>query len=164
LKDKRIFDRIIGFCAFLAGILLAATVVIVCVEIFMRYFFKSPLTWMVEVCEYFLFSIAFLGAAWLLNKDGHVCVDIVIERMRPAGRTYLVLVSMAIGILVSIVICWFSLVAAWDCYESGVMVVKTFAVSKYYFFLLIFWGYLLLLIEFARKFLHHLRKLSETNS
>jgi C4-dicarboxylate transporter DctQ subunit len=108
--------------------------------------------------------MAFLGASWLLNKEGHVSVDIVLERMRPASRIYLSLFSMALGILISIIICLFSLITAWDCYQSGVMVVKTFAVSKHYFLLLIFWGYLLLLIEFIRKFLHHFRKLSEEKS
>jgi C4-dicarboxylate transporter DctQ subunit len=163
MKEKRVFDRIIDFCAFLAGILLAATVFIVCIEIFMRYFFKSPLIWMVEVCEYFLFGMAFFGAAWLLKKDGHVSVDLVVEHMGSTSRIYLSLFSMALGILISIIICLFSLMTAWDCYRSGVSVVKTFAVPKHYFFLLIFWGYLLLLIEFARKFLRNLRKLSEKN-
>ncbi len=158
------FDRIIDFCAFLAGLLLVATVFIVCIEIFMRYFFKSPLIWMVEVCEYCLFSIAFLGAAWLLKKDGHVSVDVVVEHMRSTSQTYLNLFSMAIGVFISAIICLFSFITAWDCYQSGVMVIKTFAVSKHYFFLLIFFGYLLLLIEFARKFLQHFRKLSEQKS
>ena len=67
--------------AFLAGTLLVGAVLIVSLEICMRYFFRRPQVWTVEVCEYILFILAFLGAPWLLKKGGHVSVDIVVERL-----------------------------------------------------------------------------------
>jgi len=157
MERKGIFDRIIDFMAFLAGVLLVCTVLIVCLEIFMRYFVHRPQVWSVEVCEYFLFGIAFFGAPWLLKRGGHVNVDVVIEHMGEKGQNYMRLLAAATGIIISAIICWFSLVTSWECYSTGVIEVKTLSVPKHYFLIVIFLGYLLLLFEFARQFFKHLR-------
>jgi C4-dicarboxylate transporter DctQ subunit len=161
MRSKGIFDRIIDFMAFLSGLLLVGAVLIVCVEICMRYFFRRPQVWTVEVCEYILFALAFLGTPWLLKKGGHVNVDIVVERLSKQSRRYLNLVSCGIGIFICAVITWFSMTAAWDSYMSGVVVTKTLTIQKYYFLLLITLGYFFLLLEFARQFRNHLRALKE---
>lgn len=163
MKRRGIFDLIIDSLAFLAGVLLVCAVIIVCFEICMRYFVGKPQVWTVEVCEYILFSLAFLGAPWLLKKDGHVSIDIVVAQLRGRSRNYLELFSKTGGIVVSAIICWFSGVTAWDCYVSGVVVTKTLTIPKFYFLSLISLGYFILLLEFARQFLQNLKKLREVN-
>lgn len=156
MKATGIFDRIIDFMALLAGILLVAAVLIVCWEIGMRYFVHKPLVWMVEVCEYILFSIAFLGAPWLLKKGGHVSVDVVTEFMGLKNRARMRLLSLTSGVLISAIITWFSFETALECYRTGVLVTKTINVPKHYFIFLICLGYLCLLFEFARQLFRHL--------
>ena len=161
MKGKETFDRIIDIMAFVAGILLVAAVLIVCIEICMRYFVQKPQVWTVEVCEYILFSIAFLGAPWLLKMGGHISVDVVIEHLGSKSQGRLRLLSVATGVIISAIICWFSLATAWDCFKSGVLVTKTLVIPKHYFLILIFLGYFLLLIEFTRQFFQHLKELRE---
>jgi TRAP-type C4-dicarboxylate transport system permease small subunit len=161
MKKKGPFDWVIDTAAFLAGLLLVGTVFIVCFEICMRYFFKAPQIWTVEVCEYFLFFIAFLGAPWLLKVGGHVSIDVLSGQLGKKGQHLLGLFSSSIGVIISAVICWFGLVTSWDCYQSGVVVTKTLTISKHYFLLMISLGYLLLLFEFGRQWLMHLRRLRE---
>jgi TRAP-type C4-dicarboxylate transport system permease small subunit len=163
MKHKGIFDLILDSLAFLAGVLLVCTVIIVCFEICMRYFVGKPQIWTVEVCEYILFSLAFLGAPWLLKKGGHVSIDILLAQIKGRSRNYLELSSKAGGVLVSAIICWFSAVTAWDCYVSGVVVTKTLTIPKFYFLSLISLGYFVLLLEFARQFIKNLKRLRETN-
>jgi C4-dicarboxylate transporter DctQ subunit len=161
MKDKGTFDWIIDIMAFVAGILLVATVLIVCIEICMRYFIQKPQVWTVEVCEYILFGIAFLGAPWLLKLGGHISVDVVTERLGSKGQGRLRLLSMVAGVLTSAIICWFSLATAWDCYKCGVLVTKILTIPKHYFLILIFLGYFFLLVEFARQFFQQLKELRE---
>jgi TRAP-type C4-dicarboxylate transport system permease small subunit len=161
MKSKGIFDRIIDFMAFLAGILLVVAVLIVCWEIAMRYFVHQPLVWMVEVCEYILFSMAFLAAPWLLKKGGHVSVDVVTEHLSQRMQRYMKRTAMAAGVIVSGIISCFSFVTALECYRTGVLVTKTINVPKHYFLFLICLGYLFLLFEFARQFVHGLRRTGE---
>jgi TRAP-type C4-dicarboxylate transport system permease small subunit len=162
-QNKKIFDRIIDFMAFLAGVLLVGAVLIVCFEIWMRYFAHKPQVWTVEICEYILFGIAFLGAPWLLKKGGHVSIDIMVAQTGPRTQIYLGLFSKAMGILVSAVVCGFSMATSWESYVSGVVVIKTLSIPKCYFLMLISFGYFLLLVEFARQFLGHFRELRGKN-
>ena len=159
--NKKFFDRIIDFMAFLAGVLLVGAVLIVCFEIWMRYFARKPQVWTVEVCEYILFAIAFLGAPWLLKKGGHVSIDIIAAQMGTKAQIYLGLFSKAMGVLISAIVCGFSMATSWDSYVSGVVVIKTLSIPKYYFLMLISFGYFLLLIEFARQFFGHFKELRE---
>jgi TRAP-type C4-dicarboxylate transport system permease small subunit len=163
MKKKGILDRIIDTMAFLAGVLLVAAVLIVCFEIFMRYFAHKPQVWTVEICEYILFTLAFLGAPGLLKEGGHVSIDIFLTGFGPKGRSYLGLFSTALGIAVSAVICWFSIITSYECYKSGVLMTKTLTIPKHYFLVLITVGYLFLLFVFARQFLGHLRSLRGKN-
>jgi len=159
MKKKGLFDHVVDALAFMAGILLTGTVLIVCFEVCMRYFIHKPQVWTVEICEYFLFGIAFLGTAWLLREGGHVTVDVVTERISSKARNYLHLFSTALGILISFIICCFALVTAWDCYKSKVVLTKTLTIPKHYFLLLIFLGYFLLLLQFSRQFLRWLKEI-----
>ena len=162
-SKKGIVDHVIDFMAGVAGILLVVAVLTICIEIIMRYFFLKPQVWSEELCEYILFTLAFLGAPWLLKKGGHVSVDIITERLSPRVRGYLGLFACGIGIFISAVITWFSIVAAWDCYVTGVVVTKTLTVGKHYFLAFITLGYFFLLLEFGRQFLNHLRAPKEGN-
>lgn len=157
MRGKGILDRVIDFMAFIAGFLLAGAVLIVSLEICMRYFFRRPQIWTVEVCEYILFILAFLGAPWLLKKGGHVSVDIVVERLNAKARRYLNLVSCGIGVCISALITWVSALAAWGSYQGGVVVTKTLTIPKHYFLLFITLGYFFLILEFARQFYNHLK-------
>jgi C4-dicarboxylate transporter, DctQ subunit len=162
-SKKGILDQVIDFMAAVAGILLVVAVLLVCIEIIMRYFFRKPQVWSVEMCEYILFALAFLGAPWLLKKGGHVSVDVVTERLTGRAREYLGLFACGIGVLISAVITWFSIVAAWDCYVTGVVVTKTLTIGKHYLLVFITLGYFFLLLEFGRQFLNHLRAPKEGN-
>lgn len=158
MKKKGLFDRLIDAMAFLAGILLVLAVLIVSFEICMRYFFQQPQVWTVEVCEFILFILAFLGAPWLLKKGGHASVDILVERMGPVPKRYASLFASSVGMLVSLVLVWFSLTTSWQCYTDGVVLTKTLTVSKYYFLLFIALGYFCLMIEFGRQFMRTMKK------
>jgi len=156
MKGKSFFDWVIDSMPFVAGTLLCSTVFIECLEIIMRYFIEKPQVWTVDVTEYILFLVAFLGAPWLLKKGGHVGVDIVVERLSWRTRTYFNILAAAIGIFVSGVISWVALAETWASYQSGILVIKTLSVQKYYFLFFISLGYFLLLIEFGRQFFQHL--------
>jgi C4-dicarboxylate transporter DctQ subunit len=161
MNGKGILDRVIGFMALIAGLLLVAAVLIVCFEIFMRYFVQRPQVWTVEICEYILFSMAFLGAPWLLREGGHVNIDIFVTQLSPRRRHGMELISASVGIIISFIVCWFSITTSYESYSTGVLLTKTLNVPKYYFLMLIALGYFFLLLEFVRQFIGHLKELRE---
>jgi C4-dicarboxylate transporter DctQ subunit len=157
-----LFDGLENIFAYTAGFFLIAMMFIEVYEVIARYFLHRPPIWAVETCEYLLFFVAFLGAAWLLRKKGHISVDLLLERLKARNRTYLNLFSSFIGIAVSFIILWFSMKTSWENYVTGVKVVKTLSLPKWFFLFFIGLGYLLLFFEFIRQFSGHLRSLRFT--
>lgn len=158
-KFNAIFDSLTDTMAVIAGLFIILMMFIECYEIVSRYFFRRPTVWSVEFCEYMLFFLAFLGATWVLRKRAHISVTILVERLKPRTQIYCNLFSSFLGIIISLIIFWFSLKTSWECYVISVKVVKTYAFPKWIFLSFISLGYLLLFIEFIRQFLGHLRSL-----
>jgi TRAP-type C4-dicarboxylate transport system permease small subunit len=158
-KFNAIFDGLVNVMFYIAGVLIMCQMLVELYEVIGRYFLRRPPVWGVEFCEYTLFLIGFLGTTWVLRKGAHINVTIVLERLRPTTKTYLNLFSSLIGILISLIIFWFALKTSWENYLTGVKVVKTYALHKWFFLSFIVLGYLLMLIEFVRQFSGHLRKL-----
>lgn len=162
MKNTNPFTMILDGMAFIAGIMLVALVLIVCVEIGARYFFQSPQMWTVEVCEYLLFSIAFFAAPWLLKVNGHVNIDIFTGKLSQKNVQLMGCFSSAAGSIVSAIIVWAALNVALESYQTGVLLTKTISVPQYPFILIIALGYLLLFFEFVRQFLSHVKTFKET--
>jgi len=76
----------------------------VCMEVLLRYGFNRPISWVVEVSEYALLWITFLGASWVLRNGGHVRVDIMLQYLSPSALRICGLVSSASGVLTSLVL------------------------------------------------------------
>lgn len=154
-----LFDHLIDSLAFIAGSLIFIMMGIECYEVVSRYFFQQPTVWSVEFCEYMLFLLAFLATTWVLKKGAHINVTILLERLSPRTRIYCNLFSCFMGILISLIILWFSLKTSVENYVDGVKIVKTYALPKWIFLSFISFGYLLLMVEFIRQFLGHLKSL-----
>jgi len=156
-KTRVVFDHIIGSLAGAAGVLIIGMMLIMCYEVVMRYFFNRPPAWAVEISEYLLFLIAFLGAAWLLKLGGHVRVDIVLGRLNPKAQTLLNIATSAIGAIICLIIAWYGGESTIDHFQRGVPVVKTLAFPKFTLLLFIALGCFLLSIQFLRQTYSYVR-------
>ena len=115
-----IFDGILNVFAFLSALLLAFIMLSICLEVIMRYFLNRPLVWVIEMSEYALLYITFLGTAWLLRREGHVTVDILLARLNPKNQAALGFLSSIIGIIISLILIWYGSEVAWDHHQRGV--------------------------------------------
>jgi TRAP-type C4-dicarboxylate transport system permease small subunit len=164
MNNKGIFDWILDICAYIAGVLFGFVVIIKFSDIFLRYFLNRPLTWDVEITEYILFSMAFLGAAWLLRDGGHVRIDILDNILSQRNKNYLHILHTTVGALVCVILGLMSFVAAIYCYRDGLKVTKIYTIGKHYFIFLISFGFFLLFAEFLRQFASNFRKLKDKNT
>ncbi len=159
MNQKGVFDWVLDIFACIACIIFGCAIIIKFIDIFLRYFLNKPLTWDIEVTEYILFFMAFFGAAWLLRERGHVRIDILDNVLSQKNKTYLYILHAVVGAMVSIVLCLMSFIAGINSYREGLMVVKIYTIGKHYFLFTISFGFLLLFIEFIRKFEVNLRSL-----
>jgi TRAP-type C4-dicarboxylate transport system permease small subunit len=104
---SRLFDRLLGWCAFAACVLLVLQVVSVTAEVLLRHFFNVSLSWVTAANEWSLLLIAFLGAAWLERENGHTKDDSVIEHLGPGMRVWSDRLGCGLGVGICLLLIWY---------------------------------------------------------
>lgn len=112
-------DRIENLMSAGALVLLVAITLAVCVEVFMRYVLNDPLVWVVELAEYSLLYICFLGAAWALREGNHVRVDIFLGAFSKRWRRRFGVASSLLGLGVAVILTIWGAGAVWEKYVTG---------------------------------------------
>ena len=146
-----IFDRIINIMTFLAGILLVFIMLSVCSEVVLRSFFNRPQIWVTEVTECLLLYITFLGTAWLLREEGHVKVDIILDRLKPKTVALLGIISSLVGLFVSIILTVYSISVTWNYFQRGIYTPTALEIPVSAILVIIPIGSLMLFIQFIRR-------------
>ncbi|BEU87916.1 hypothetical protein TAMA11512_13800 [Selenomonas sp. TAMA-11512] len=72
--------------AFLAGIFILATALIIVYEIISRGVFHAPTEWALEISTYLILCSGFLGLAITARKNAHIRVDLFINRFSTRNR------------------------------------------------------------------------------
>jgi C4-dicarboxylate transporter DctQ subunit len=103
-----------------ASLMMAGLMVVVCIDMALRYFFSSPLIWGTEVTEILLLYITFLGAAWVLHEDAHVVIDVIINHVEEKKRKWLNVISYFLIGIVSVILIYYGFLTTYDHYTRGV--------------------------------------------
>lgn len=111
LKISSVIDNIIDHIGQLISWISLILILLICVDVFMRYFLNTSKIWMVEM-EWHLFSVLFLiGASYTLLHDKHVRVDVFYENYSPKRKR----IVNALGILILVIPwCLIILTTSWD--------------------------------------------------
>jgi TRAP-type C4-dicarboxylate transport system permease small subunit len=120
-------------------------------EVLMRYLLGRPTFWAVDLSEYAMLWAAFLAAPWVLRREGHVRVEVFVERMTPAQQRRLGVVISAIGAIACAVMAWQGAATVWDFYVRGTFVAREWQFPQFIPYLVIPIGSALLTVEFARR-------------
>jgi len=155
---EKIFDRIMAVLAFTSGVILIFIMGSVCVDVIMRYFLNRPLTWVIEISEYLLVYLTFLGTAWVLRNEGHVTVDILILGLNKKARAMTGIISSLVGLFVCLLIAWFGSVETWDNFQRGVHIPSILQFPKAPLLAIIPFGCFFLMIQFVRRTLGFINK------
>lgn len=105
---------------FAASIMMAGLMVIVCIDMTLRYLYNSPLIWGTEVTEILLLYITFLGAGWVLHVDAHVVIDVFICKAGERKKKWLKLFSCGLIGIVSAILIYYGFDTAYDHFARGV--------------------------------------------
>lgn len=146
-----VFDRVLKTMFYLASLLNVVIFFSTCTELFLRYFFNLPQIWAVEVTEYAMLYMTFLGAAWLLKEDRHVKIDLLFAFIRPRTQALLNAVSALLGAVVCVVLLSYGSWSTWHHYVKGLTTFSAMQPLKWPFLVVIPFGSLLLLVQFLRN-------------
>ncbi len=74
-------DRLADLMGYIAGCMVPVMVVLVAVEVFMRYVLHNPPMVADEFSAYLLVSLSYLGLAYTWRRGGHVRITILVSRL-----------------------------------------------------------------------------------
>jgi|GEM_PF-334487 len=157
-----VLDRIIDLFAGAAGVLLVLIMFLVSYLVMMRYFLGRPPGWVVEICQYMIFVLTFLGAPWLLRKRGHVAVDIVLSCLNQKANQVIAMFTSLVGMMISFFLAWYSGRSTWQHFVEGIPVIEILRIPKALLLAFIPVSFLLLGFEFLRQANDHRRGFRET--
>jgi len=146
----RLYDTlIIGFAVFGAATLAASTILIV-VDVGLRNLGLPPVRAASALVEYAMLAATAGGAPWLVRRKGHVAVDSLIDQFPPAFYRAFVVG----GILLSIGVCaflgWRAAMLAADAIARGSVDIRSINIPGWVAYALLSAGLILCATEFLR--------------
>jgi C4-dicarboxylate transporter, DctQ subunit len=86
-----------------AAVCMLAVTLIITYEVFARYLFSAPTTWVAEISIYLWMALGLLGAAYALKNNTHFAITIVVDRLSAKNRRRLKILTHTMGIAYSLV-------------------------------------------------------------
>ncbi len=145
-----VFDRIIDGSAIAATLLVAFVMITICIEVVTRYTGYTQ-RWTIEVVEYTLLYITFLGTAWVLKIDGHVRVDLVTNLLTSKAQAVLGVIASLIGIIISLVLVIYGSMITWELFITEKFLSTQLLPPAAPLYIIIPIGSIFLLLQFVRK-------------
>jgi len=147
----RVFHRLNMILFYSAAVLLGALVFMVGADIVFRSLFNSPLGWVKEISEYIILSLPFLLASWILEVEGHIKMDLLIDKLSLRAQSGVNAITYAAGAVVVLVLCAFSLRVTLDFYRTHHFTASLLKLPKCIFTAIIFLGFAMLFVQLVRK-------------
>jgi C4-dicarboxylate transporter DctQ subunit len=153
----KLLDWVCAALAVVAASLFLFLTFTICYSIFTRSVGLPSPVWTVQFDEYAMLWLTFLGTAWLLSRNRHVSIELVVSRFSDRGKRVFAMIHDFMGVVLCAVLCYYSSLCTWDHFQRSVIDVQGVDVPKAYILAVIPLGFLLLLLQFIRRIVDDFR-------
>ena len=154
-------DALVKYLAYLAAVLLVLMAFCISLDVVIRYVANYSFKWVFEGTEYSLLFVTFFAATWVLQQEGHVRLDLVLNALgKKLGAWINVLTSLVMG-GVCLVITLYSAKYTLYLYQNDITIIKYYTVPQFIFFIVIPIGFFLLFIQSLKRAYAFLRQIQE---
>lgn len=150
-KATRLFSRINLICAIAGAAILTSVTAFVFFEVVSRATLGTSRLWVIEVSEYSLLFITFLGAPYLLEKNMHVTLDILHDHLGRRSKLLATLFNAAIGTTACLIMTVVGARVVLDQIETGVRVTSVMAPQSFWITAALPLGMGLMAFQFLRQ-------------
>ena len=137
--------------AWVAAAIFAAIALLIPLNVLLRNAFGTTLYGLLDAIEYGLLAATFLAAPWVLAREAHVSVDLIVGALDGRSRRIAEGIAHAAGALVSAVFLWFAWEALAASFARGTQIRTAFTIPEWWTLTAAPLGMVLILIEFLRK-------------
>lgn len=119
-KGATIFDRLLDAASVAAAIVLLFIMLATSFDVVTRYAWGFSLEWLLNVSEVLLVLTCFLLTAWVLRRNGHVRMELVIAKLKPRIRYLVNGITSILMIIICLTLIWFSATLSLSHYQLGI--------------------------------------------
>jgi C4-dicarboxylate transporter DctQ subunit len=144
-------DKTITAMMVLGAAIILIDMLAVSVDVILRYTLGITYTGLFEIMEYSLLWITFLATAWLLKINGHIRLDLVLDRLNPRRK---VITNIATSVICEILmgfLIWYSVKLTVNDFIHGTYLSTVLQPIKWPIEIIIVIGYILLFIVMLRR-------------
>jgi TRAP-type C4-dicarboxylate transport system permease small subunit len=111
-----------------------------------------------DVIEYGLLYFTFFGATYVLIKDKHIKMDLLLNYANPETREMINVLTNCIGAILWLAIAFFTAWSTWDAFTSNVVLPRIIRIPKFIILAVIPFGSFFLFIESVRRVRNHIER------
>jgi C4-dicarboxylate transporter, DctQ subunit len=131
--------------------ILVAAGTLICVDVLLRYGFNRPILGSIEIIEYALVYITFLGASWAVPRGAHIDIDVCVRAMPKFWQRICALLSNLISLAVAVVLTVFGVTTTWIAYTRHAFKPTVLEIPTWIVLIIIPIGCTLLALRFLRE-------------
>jgi TRAP-type C4-dicarboxylate transport system permease small subunit len=121
-----------------------------------RYFFRSPITGTVELIEFWMIFVVFLGLGYCAMEHGNISIGLLVDRLPPRAQAVVNAVTCFLSIIIVSLITWQSLMQMNGFWHSG-HVSGVLRIPYFPFLIVLVLGYAAFDLILIANFLQYLR-------
>ncbi len=163
-RAARVFDLIVDGGAILAAVLMVAVMLTTTIKVVFRYGLREGLIGIDQISGTMLLYITFLGAAWVLRREEHVTLDLLVGRIGPEVRRQLLIWGSVVGALVCLAVSGFGAFETVTSWQRGIRIPAELEIPRAINLVAIPVGCLFLGLQFARRAWRHWRRMAPAPS
>lgn len=141
-----LYARVLEWLAACAAVLLGASALAITIDVIGRNLGLGTLPWILEVSEYVLPLATFFIAPWLLYRNEHVRLDILVQ-----ARPWLGHLANVVGLAVCAVLVVYGVRTITNSAAQGAMIFKSVVFPEWWLYLPVPLSFGLLTVEFLRR-------------
>jgi TRAP-type C4-dicarboxylate transport system permease small subunit len=149
----RAYRGLLHACAVIAALLLGVTALLVTGDVVARNIGLGTLPWILEVSEYVLPLATFLVAPWLLVRNEHVRLDVLLTSLPPRLARALARAGDLLGLAICAVFVIYGARAIASSAQQGSLVIKSVVFPEWWLYAPVPVCFALLAVEFVRRLL-----------
>ena len=143
------YNKLLSATNVIAGFILIALFVLICVQVFARLLPITAVLWTTDLATYCLIILGFIGMAFVLRKGAHVAIDILVEVLPVRVGQVIGVITCVIGAVTTIYVAFAAIDVTMSQFERGVYITASMGnVPKWILLAFIPFGLSMTFIEF----------------
>ncbi len=143
--------------AYLSALLILSMSLWITYDVLTRNLLGWSSPWAFDLSEYALVWMTFLAAPWILLRDGHVRVELVVDAVGVRTQRAIGITVSIIGLMVCLVLAWRTGIAAIEYAQNDVRMARIWNIARIYPYIAVPFGSAALAVAFIARLALYLR-------